>query len=102
MRVLRAAVSVAAVLLAAACGNRGDTQEGDSRPSPSDVVGTWGEPSAESSTPHFTFDSDGTYRGFDGCNSVTGSWTLSEEGTLVTDLESGSTKACLDQQLPDT
>jgi hypothetical protein len=68
-----AAVLVAAAFALASCASA-------QTPDPHTPIGRWGDPGEERTS--LTFLEDGTVLGYDGCNSVGGSWTLTE-GTVV-------------------
>lgn len=67
-----ATAAVAMILLSACTGSAGDAKG---------IEGTWGDPS-EKGSPSIEFRSDGEYSGTDGCNTVGGSFTESEDGTI--------------------
>lgn len=53
--------------------------------SPEDLTGRWrtGDAAADGSRPFLTFATDGTYRGSDGCNGISGKWLLLPGNRLV-------------------
>lgn len=65
-----AAVFASAVLLLSGCSGA---------PSDSEIEGTWGGPEG-SSKPFLTFAEDGKISGFDGCNTLMGSWERTDAG----------------------
>lgn len=64
-----------AALVVGGCAGGADGSDG----SPTDVEGTWG--SSAKASPNLTFASDGTVTGTDGCNRLTGSWSV--DGDVV-------------------
>ncbi|MFC4223044.1 META domain-containing protein [Lysinibacter cavernae] len=65
-----AAVFASALLILSGCsGAQSDT----------DIEGTWGGPEG-SSKPFLTFAEDGKISGFDGCNTLMGSWERTDSG----------------------
>lgn len=82
MRGLRGVVSVGAVLLAAgmlaACSAPALGER---------VLGTWGE-GAGVADPHLVFSDDGRVSGSDGCNSLSGSWSVQDDAVVVSDVAS--------------
>jgi heat shock protein HslJ len=69
------AVGGAAIVLFAltgCLGAQGSAQGGDIDP-----VGTWGDPSTDAE-PYLSLADDGTLTGSDGCNRLTGSWSVDE------------------------
>ncbi|QIM18228.1 META domain-containing protein [Leucobacter coleopterorum] len=73
-----AAAMVAAILLSACTGSADGTGTADSTGS---IEGTWGDPQAKGS-PSLEFTADGKYTGTDGCNTVGGSFTEANDGTI--------------------
>lgn len=78
-------VSVAMVLVLAGCSGGGVSDA---------VVGTWGDGTA-ASDPHLVFADDGRVSGSDGCNSLSGSWTVDGDAVVVSDVAS-TLMACPD------
>lgn len=65
--------AVIAVLMLSGClGAEGSAKGGDIDP-----VGTWGDPS-QTSEPSLSLADDGSLTGTDGCNRLTGSWSVDE------------------------
>ncbi|ANJ25545.1 META domain-containing protein [Agromyces aureus] len=67
------ATAITAVLLLSGCLG----EEGDDRGGSVDPVGTWGDTS-ETSEPSLVLADGGGLTGTDGCNRLTGSWTVDE------------------------
>lgn len=67
--------------LGGCAGGTGDVSSGaaPSGAGPTDVTGTWG--STAQSSPNLTFAAEGTVTGTDGCNRLTGSWSV--DGDVV-------------------
>lgn len=100
MKRLLAGVMAAGILGLSGCGNdsgpahsgqRSETAEVDR----ADYVGTWGKADQGARSPSYTFDTDGTYRAFDGCNSEWGKWTF-EDPEVSIQPDGGSTVECQD------
>ena len=65
--------AVAALLVLTGClGAQGSAQGGDIDP-----VGTWGDPSVDGE-PYLSLAGDGSLTGTDGCNRLSGSWSVDE------------------------
>jgi heat shock protein HslJ len=93
-----AAVSVAAVaLLLSACTSSGPTPTSTPTSTasirPAALVGTWTEPRA-STSPSLSLREEGTFLGSDGCNSIGGTWTSTDEKLVIFDLVSSTEIAC--------
>lgn len=71
LRMARTAAAVVSLALGGCTGGSGG--------STTDVEGTWG--STTQSSPNLTFAPDGTVTGTDGCNRLTGSWSV--DGDVV-------------------
>lgn len=70
--------AVAALLVLTGClGAQGSAQGGDIDP-----VGTWGDPSVEAE-PYLSLADDGSLTGSDGCNRLTGSWSVDEADQVL-------------------
>ena len=69
-----AVVSAAALLLAltGCLGEEGSVQGGSIDP-----TGTWGD-ADDAEAPSLTLEDDGSFSGTDGCNKLTGTWTVDE------------------------
>ncbi|WP_350348120.1 META domain-containing protein [Agromyces sp. G08B096] len=82
--------AAAAVLALAGCAGSPSGGAGPaSTPTTSaaDVVGTWGD-AADSSAPSLSLTEDGGLTGTDGCNRLTGTWELDDDGIEFGDLAS--------------
>lgn len=70
--------AVAALLVLTGClGAQGSAQGGDVDP-----VGTWGDPSVEAE-PYLSLAEDGSLTGSDGCNRLSGSWSVDEADQVL-------------------
>ena len=70
--------AVAALLVLTGClGAQGSAQGGDVDP-----VGTWGDPSMEAE-PYLSLAEDGSLTGSDGCNRLSGSWSVDEADQVL-------------------
>lgn len=56
------------------------------------MIGTWS--STEKGEPHLTFREDGSYTGSDGCNRLSGTYSLTDE-TIVLEPGLSTRKACI-------
>ncbi|GAA1518449.1 META domain-containing protein [Agromyces terreus] len=65
--------AVLGVLLLSACAG----EEGSSRGGSIDAAGTWGD-TADATAPSLVLAEDGGLTGTDGCNRLTGSWSVDE------------------------
>ena len=68
---------VALLVLTGCLGAQGSAQGGDIDP-----AGTWGDPSAEAE-PYLSLAEDGTLTGSDGCNRLSGSWSVDEADQVL-------------------
>jgi heat shock protein HslJ len=70
--------AVAALLVLTGClGAQGSAQGGDIDP-----VGTWGDPSVEAE-PYLSLAEGGSLTGSDGCNRLSGSWSVDEADQVL-------------------
>lgn len=76
------ATAAFAALVVGGCAGGASGSDG----SATDVEGTWGSTSPAS--PNLTFDADGTVTGTDGCNRLTGSWSVDGDVVLLARLAS--------------
>jgi len=67
------ATAITAVLMLSGCLG----EQGDDRGGSVDPVGTWGDTS-DTSAPSLVLDEGGDLTGTDGCNRLTGTWTVDE------------------------
>jgi heat shock protein HslJ len=79
-RMLRFSALTGALLVAATLAIAGCATNAGPGAAP-DPIGTWGAPS-ESTEPSIVLAADGTLTGTDGCNRLTGAWSM--DGTTVT------------------
>ena len=103
-----AAVAVTALVVAGVAMVRTDANSPASPPPASEVapskvsqrlVGTWTSDRVNLSdfkqaTPAITFHPDGTWEGYDGCNSLVGEWRVQDEGTLAVSTKSSTDAGC--------
>lgn len=83
--------AIFAVLMLAGClGDQGSARGGSE-----DAVGTWGDSSDETS-PYLVLDDDGSFTGSDGCNTLTGSWSIDEADQVEFEDVASTMKACED------
>ncbi|GAA1780291.1 META domain-containing protein [Agromyces lapidis] len=67
-----AAAAALLILLAGCLGEEGSVRGGSIDP-----TGTWGD-ADDAGAPSLTLDDDGGFSGTDGCNTLTGTWTVDE------------------------
>lgn len=89
--IIGGAGAVVAVLLLAGCLG----EEGSARGGSVDAAGTWGDPSEESS-PYLVLEDDGSLSGSDGCNNLSGSWSVDEADQVEFEDVASTMKACED------
>ena len=83
--------AVAAMLLFTGCLG----EEGSARGGSVDAAGTWGDPSEEGS-PYLELEDGGSFSGSDGCNNLTGSWSVDEGEQVLFEDVASTMKACED------
>ena len=83
--------AVAAVLMLAGCLG----EEGSGRGGTVDAAGTWGDPTEEGS-PYLELEDDGSFSGSDGCNNLSGSWSVDEADQVEFEDVASTLKACED------
>ncbi|MFE6964734.1 META domain-containing protein [Agromyces sp. NPDC057679] len=84
-----AAGAAALLLLLAGClGESGSVQGGSIDP-----TGTWGD-ADDAEAPSLTLEDDGSFSGTDGCNQLTGTWTVDESDHVQFDDSASTMKAC--------
>jgi heat shock protein HslJ len=83
--------AVAAMLLFTGCLG----EQGSARGGSVDAAGTWGDSSTEGE-PFLTLEDDGSFSGSDGCNNLTGSWSVDEGEQVVFEDVATTMKACED------
>jgi heat shock protein HslJ len=89
--IIGGAGAVFAVLMLAGClGDQGSARGGSEDP-----VGTWGDSSSDTS-PYLELDDDGSFNGSDGCNTISGSWSIDEADQVEFEDVSSTMKACED------
>ncbi|GGI45132.1 META domain-containing protein [Agromyces flavus] len=74
--------------LAGCAGEEGDVSGGDIDP-----TGTWGDSSGTDS-PFLTLEDGGDLSGSDGCNSLSGTWSVDEADQVVFENVASTQKAC--------
>ena len=94
---MRALFAAAASLFLSSCafGGPASTPASTVILLPGGLVGTWTEDGSDSlQQPYISLEQDGTFRGSDGCNTLSGTWTYSDsDGVVLGDI--GSTEiAC--------
>jgi heat shock protein HslJ len=72
-KLIGAGVAVLAVLALAGCLG----EQGSARGGSVDATGTWGDPSKDAS-PYLELEDGGSFSGSDGCNNLTGTWSVDE------------------------
>jgi heat shock protein HslJ len=72
-KLIGAGVAVLAVLALAGCLG----EQGSARGGSVDATGTWGDPSKDAS-PYLELEDGGSFSGSDGCNNLSGSWSVDE------------------------
>jgi heat shock protein HslJ len=70
--IIGAGAAIALLALTGCLGAQGSAKDGDIDP-----VGTWGDPS-KPSEPFLSLADDGKLSGSDGCNTLSGSWSVDE------------------------
>lgn len=81
--------AIIALLMFTGCmGEEGSVQGGSIDP-----VGTWGDPSQEEE-PYLSLADDGTLTGSDGCNRLSGSWSVDEADQVVFENVASTLMAC--------
>jgi heat shock protein HslJ len=83
--------AVFAVLMLAGCLG----EEGSARGGSLDPAGTWGDSSSETA-PYLVLEDDGSFTGSDGCNNLTGSWSIDEADQVEFEDVASTMKACED------
>lgn len=68
---------ISLLVLTGCLGGQGSAQGGDIDP-----VGTWGDPSVEAE-PYLSLAEDGSLTGSDGCNRLSGSWSVDEADQVL-------------------
>ena len=82
-KLIGAGVAVLAVLALAGCLG----EQGSARGGSVDATGTWGDPSKDAS-PYLELEDGGSFSGSDGCNNLTGTWSVDEgEQVLFEDVD---------------
>ena len=62
---------------------------------PGGLVGTWTEDGSDSlQQPYISLEQDGTFRGSDGCNTLSGTWTYTDSDGVVLDDIASTEIAC--------
>lgn len=99
--ILPAAVTVVAAALLAGCATSSDV------PSPvvesASVLGVWvldEDFDTAPQTPYLAFAGDDSWQGSDGCNTVTGTWSVEDDGTLTVTAGPSTLIACDGAPLP--
>ena len=90
-KLIGAGVAVLAVLALAGCLG----EQGSARGGSVDAAGTWGDPSKDAS-PYLELEDDGSFSGSDGCNNLTGSWSVDEGEQVLFEDVASTMKACED------
>ncbi|MFF2494093.1 META domain-containing protein [Agromyces sp. NPDC058064] len=85
------AVASAAVLLLALTGCLGEA--GSVQGGSIDPTGTWGD-ADDAEAPSLTLEDGGSFSGTDGCNQLTGTWTVDESDHVQFDDAASTMKAC--------
>lgn len=89
LRALAVVGGIAAALLLAGCaGEKGEDSGGDIDP-----TGTWGD-SSGTNTPYLTLEEDGTLTGSDGCNRLSGTWSVDEADQVEFENVASTKMAC--------
>lgn len=89
LRALAVVGGIAATLLLAGCaGEEGEDSGGDIDP-----TGTWGD-SSGTNTPYLTLEEDGTLTGSDGCNRLSGTWSVDEADQVEFENVASTKMAC--------
>ena len=89
--IIRGGGAIFAVLLLAGClGEEGSGQGGSEDP-----VGTWGD-SSEETSPYLVLEEDGSFSGSDGCNNLSGSWSIDEADQVEFEDVASTMMACED------
>jgi heat shock protein HslJ len=83
--------AVAAMLLFTGCLG----EQGSARGGSVDAAGTWGDSSTEGE-PYLTLEDDGSFSGSDGCNNLSGSWSVDEGEQVLFEDVASTMKACED------
>lgn len=65
------------------------------------VEGRWGTPGSRDGELDYLFEAGGTYRGWDGCNTTSGTWS-EDRGEVALIPEGGSMKGCPGLPVPET
>ena len=86
-----AAGAVLGLLLFAGCAG----EEGSARGGSEDPTGTWGDTS-DMTAPSLELEDDGSFTGTDGCNQLTGSWTIDEADHVQFEDVASTRMACED------
>lgn len=90
-KIIGAGIAVLAVLTLAGCLG----EQGSARGGSVDAAGTWGDPTEEGS-PYLELEDDGSFSGSDGCNNLTGSWSVDEGEQVLFEDVASTMKACED------
>ena len=92
LRLVGAASAFAASLLLSGCafGGPASTPASTVVLLPGGLVGTWTEDGSDSLLqPYLSLEKNGTFRGSDGCNTLSGTWTYAEsDGVVLGDIAS--------------
>lgn len=92
LRLVAGASAFAALLLLSACafGGPASTPASTVILLPGGLFGTWTEDGSDSLLqPYMSLEKDGTFRGSDGCNTLSGTWTYAEsDGVVLGDIAS--------------
>lgn len=109
---MRAPHSVASLLLilalTAGCNASSEDDAPDTAPTSStsstgtqSLEGTWGTPGREDGKLGYTFEPGGTYTGWDGCNSSSGTWT-EDQGRVTLTVKVTTARGCPALATPET
>jgi len=90
-KLIGAGVAVLAVLALAGCLG----EQGSARGGSVDATGTWGDPSKDAS-PYLELEDGGSFSGSDGCNNLTGTWSVDEGEQVLFEDVASTMKACED------
>lgn len=90
-KIIGGGIALLAVLTLAGCLG----EQGSGRGGSIDPAGTWGDPSEESS-PYLELEDDGSFSGSDGCNNLSGSWSVDEADQVEFEDVASTMKACED------
>jgi heat shock protein HslJ len=94
-----AAVTLVAVLVTSGCGSD-DSEKLVGRWEPIDVPSVNLAPSFDRSAARITFDDGGGWTASDGCNDMTGEYTLDDGGSFTVDAGSVAGVGCSGGQIP--